>query len=55
MVLWRRSLLVASVVLLRWRLAVGDLSGRWVGAFGRGRDAATRWSPRRLLAGRAAR
>ncbi len=55
----RRTRLVAFLfppsVMLRWRLAIADLSGRWVGAFGRRRDAANRWSPRRLLAGRGAR
>ena len=55
----RRTRLVALLfppsVMLRWRLAIGDLSGRWVGAFGRRRDAANRWSPRRLLAGRGTR
>ncbi len=55
----RRTRLVALLfppsVMLRWRLAIADLSGRWVGALGRRREAATRWSPRRLLAGRGAR
>ena len=49
------ALLFPPSVMLRWRLSLADASGRWVGAFGRGRDAANRWSPRRLLAGRAAR
>jgi transglutaminase-like putative cysteine protease len=49
------ALLFPPSVMLRWRLSLADASGRWVGAFGRGRDAANRWSPRRLLAGRGAR
>jgi hypothetical protein len=55
----RRTRLVAFLfppsVMLQWRLSLADASGRWVGAFGRRRDAANRWSPRRLLAGRGAR
>jgi transglutaminase-like putative cysteine protease len=55
----RRTRLQAFVfppsVLLRWRLSIADRSGQWVGAFGRRRDAASRWSPRRLLANRGTR
>jgi transglutaminase-like putative cysteine protease len=55
----RKVRLMAAVlppsVLLRWRLAIMDGSGRLVAAFGRGRDALLRWSPRRLIAGRAGR
>ncbi|SCL23556.1 transglutaminase TgpA family protein [Micromonospora inyonensis] len=55
----RRTRLVAAVlppsVLLRWRTAVTDTSSRLVTATGRARTRLLRWSPRRLLAGRAAR
>jgi transglutaminase-like putative cysteine protease len=55
----RRTRLVAAVlppsVLLRWRLAVADTSGRLVALTGRARFQLLRWNPRRLLADRAAR
>ncbi|GGK70434.1 transglutaminase TgpA family protein [Mangrovihabitans endophyticus] len=50
----RRDRLVAALmppsVMLRWRLGAADASARWIGTFGRARDAMSRWSPRRLLA-----
>lgn len=53
----RRTRLLAAVlppsVLLRWRLAIMDGSGRFVTANGRLREGLLRWSPRRLLANRA--
>ncbi|MFK3982106.1 DUF3488 and DUF4129 domain-containing transglutaminase family protein [Micromonospora sp. NPDC050397] len=55
----RRTRLVAAVlppsVLLHWRVAVMDASERFVAAVGQFRDGLLRWSPRRLLANRAAR
>jgi transglutaminase-like putative cysteine protease len=50
-----RAVLFPPSVVLRWRLSIADRSERWVGAFGQRRDAANRWSPRRLLAGRGTR
>jgi transglutaminase-like putative cysteine protease len=50
-----RAVLFPPSVLLRWRLFIADLSESWVGAFGRRRDAASRWNPRRLLANRGGR
>ncbi|MFC4019520.1 DUF3488 and DUF4129 domain-containing transglutaminase family protein [Micromonospora sp. GCM10011542] len=55
----RRTRLLAAIlppsVLLRWRLAVADASGRLVALTGRARFQLLRWNPRRLLADRAAR
>ncbi|WP_326556763.1 transglutaminase TgpA family protein [Micromonospora sp. NBC_01796] len=55
----RRTRLLAAVlppsVLLRWRLAIMDGSGRFVTANSQLREGMLRWSPRRLLANRAAR
>ncbi|MEV7231729.1 DUF3488 and transglutaminase-like domain-containing protein [Polymorphospora sp. NPDC051019] len=55
----RRTRLLAATlppsVLLRWRGAIMDASGRLVATTGRWRDAVTRWSPRRLLAARTSR
>ncbi|WP_410810976.1 transglutaminaseTgpA domain-containing protein [Micromonospora sp. 067-2] len=55
----RRTRLLAAVlppsVLLRWRIALADTSGRLVGLAGRARYRLLRWNPRRLLADRAAR
>ncbi|MET7749964.1 DUF3488 and transglutaminase-like domain-containing protein [Micromonospora sp. NPDC005367] len=55
----RRTRLLAAVlppsVLLRWRLAVADISGRMVAVTGQARHRLLRWNPRRLLAGRTAR
>ncbi|MFF5172073.1 DUF3488 and DUF4129 domain-containing transglutaminase family protein [Micromonospora sp. NPDC000089] len=55
----RRTRFLATVlppsVLLRWRLAFGDSSSRWVATGGRARYRAERLSPRRLLANRLAR
>ncbi|RKN18835.1 transglutaminase domain-containing protein [Micromonospora musae] len=55
----RRTRLLAAVlppsVLQRWRLAVADTSGRMVAMTGQARHRLLRWSPRRLLADRAAR
>ncbi|MGX6604277.1 transglutaminase family protein [Micromonosporaceae bacterium Da 78-11] len=49
----RRTRLLAVVlppsILLRWRLALGDLSARTVGSAGRAREVLMRFSPRRLL------
>jgi transglutaminase-like putative cysteine protease len=53
----RRTRLIAVLmppsVMLRWRLAMGDSSARWVGFLGRLREATARFSPRRLLTSRA--
>ncbi|MFI6235985.1 DUF3488 and DUF4129 domain-containing transglutaminase family protein [Micromonospora sp. NPDC050784] len=55
----RRTRLLAAVlppsVLLRWRTALADRSGRMVALNGRARYRLLRWNPRRLLADRAAR
>ncbi|RKN50799.1 transglutaminaseTgpA domain-containing protein [Micromonospora endolithica] len=55
----RRTRLVAAVlppsVLLRWKTAAADTSSRLVTGYGHTRHRLTRWSPRRLLAGRLAR
>ncbi|MGC4861278.1 transglutaminaseTgpA domain-containing protein [Micromonospora sp. DT68] len=55
----RRTRLLAAVlppsVLLRWRVGMADTSGRLVALTGRARYRLLRWSPRRLLADRAAR
>ncbi|MFE9193700.1 DUF3488 and DUF4129 domain-containing transglutaminase family protein [Micromonospora sp. NPDC007208] len=55
----RRTRLLAAVlppsVLLRWRTALADRSGRMVALTGRARYRLLRWNPRRLLADRAAR
>ncbi|MET8351331.1 MULTISPECIES: DUF3488 and transglutaminase-like domain-containing protein [unclassified Micromonospora] len=55
----RRTRLLATVlppsVLLRWRTALADNSGRMVALTGRARYRLLRWNPRRLLADRAAR
>ncbi|MBQ0903257.1 DUF3488 and transglutaminase-like domain-containing protein [Micromonospora sp. U21] len=55
----RRTRLLAAVlppsVLLRWRTALADTSGRMVALTGRARYRLLRWNPRRLLADRAAR
>ncbi|MEU8423664.1 DUF3488 and transglutaminase-like domain-containing protein [Micromonospora sp. NPDC048835] len=55
----RRTRLVAAVlppsVLLRWRTALADTSGRMMGLTARARYRLLRLSPRRLLADRAAR
>jgi transglutaminase-like putative cysteine protease len=52
----RRTRLVAAVfppsVLLRWRLAMAEASTRTMGTASRLRDAASRFSPRRLIASR---
>jgi transglutaminase-like putative cysteine protease len=50
-----RALVFPPSVMLRWRLAIADRSEAWVSAFGRRRDAAGRWNPRRMLAGRTSR
>jgi transglutaminase-like putative cysteine protease len=47
-----RALVFPPSVMLRWRLAIADTSEEWVGAFGRRREAASRWNPRRMLANR---
>jgi transglutaminase-like putative cysteine protease len=47
------AVLMPPSVVLRWRLALADMSANWVGFLGRFREASSRWSPRRLLAGRA--
>jgi transglutaminase-like putative cysteine protease len=47
------AVLMPPSVVLRWRLALGDMSANWVGFLGRFREASSRWSPRRLLANRA--
>jgi transglutaminase-like putative cysteine protease len=47
------AVLMPPSVLLRWRLALGDASARWVEFFSRMRDLVVRFSPRRLLANRA--
>ncbi|GAB1690426.1 DUF3488 and DUF4129 domain-containing transglutaminase family protein [Krasilnikovia sp. M28-CT-15] len=47
------AVLLPPSVLLRWRLGMADRSTRWIGALGRGRDVMARFSPRRLLPGRA--
>jgi transglutaminase-like putative cysteine protease len=53
----RRTRLVAVLmppsVVLRWRLAMGEASARWVDFLGRSREVTARWSPRRLLTSRA--
>ncbi|MFI7597722.1 DUF3488 and DUF4129 domain-containing transglutaminase family protein [Actinoplanes sp. NPDC049681] len=53
----RRTRLTAVLfppsVLLRWRMRLADTSGRWMATLSRGRDVMVRFSPRRLLAGRA--
>ncbi|GAA3340459.1 DUF3488 and transglutaminase-like domain-containing protein [Amorphoplanes nipponensis] len=53
----RRTRLTAIVlppsVMLRWRMGAGDVSARWMSGLSRGRDLLVRFSPRRLLAGRA--
>ncbi|MDT5030065.1 MAG: hypothetical protein QOC94_236 [Actinoplanes sp.] len=53
----RRTRIVAVLlppsVMLRWRLAIADTSGRWVGGLGRAREWSSRFSPRRLLTSRA--
>ncbi|WP_433310934.1 transglutaminase TgpA family protein [Micromonospora sp. CA-269861] len=55
----RRTRLLAAVlppsVLLRWRTALADSSGRMAALTGQARYRLLRWNPRRLLAGRAAR
>ncbi|MFF5178401.1 transglutaminaseTgpA domain-containing protein [Micromonospora sp. NPDC000316] len=55
----RRTRLLAAVlppsVLLRWRIGLADTSGRLVALTGRVRYRLLRWSPRRILASRAAR
>ncbi|WP_306212727.1 transglutaminase TgpA family protein [Actinoplanes sp. RD1] len=50
-----RAVLLPPSVMLRWRLALGDTSSRWMAALSRMRDSAIRFSPRRLLANRSAR
>jgi transglutaminase-like putative cysteine protease len=47
------AVLMPPSVMLRWRLALADASANWVGAFGRAREWTARFSPRRLLTGRA--
>jgi transglutaminase-like putative cysteine protease len=47
------AVLMPPSVVLRWRLAMADMSANWVGVLGRFREASSRWSPRRLLANRA--
>jgi transglutaminase-like putative cysteine protease len=47
------AVLMPPSVVLRWRLALADLSANWVGFVGRLREASSRWSPRRLLTNRA--
>ncbi|MEU7902381.1 DUF3488 and transglutaminase-like domain-containing protein [Actinoplanes sp. NPDC049118] len=47
------ALLLPPSVMLRWRMGLGDMSARGVSLFSRGRDLLVRFSPRRLLAGRA--
>ncbi len=53
----RRTRLTAALlppsVMLRWRRGMADMSSKWIEFFSRGRDALVRFSPRRLLAGRA--
>jgi hypothetical protein len=44
------AVLLPPSVMLRWRLALGDTSARWVGVMGRVRESSARFSPRRLLA-----
>ncbi|MEU1589443.1 DUF3488 and transglutaminase-like domain-containing protein [Micromonospora sp. NPDC005710] len=55
----RRTRLLAAVlppsVLLRWRTAMADSSGRMAARTGQARYRLLRWNPRRLLADRAAR
>ena len=55
----RRTRFFATVlppsVLLHWRLAIMDGSGRFVTVSANLREGLLRWSPRRLLASRAAR
>jgi hypothetical protein len=52
----RRTRLVAALmppsVLLRWRIAIGDMSARVMSFSSRVRDVAVRFSPRRLLPNR---
>jgi transglutaminase-like putative cysteine protease len=43
------AVLMPPSVMLRWRLGLGDLSARTVGAMGRFRESSARFSPRRLL------
>ena len=47
------AVLLPPSVMLRWRLAIGDASANWVLWFGRLRERTARFSPRRLLPGRA--
>jgi hypothetical protein len=46
------AFLLPPSVMLRWRLGMADLSGRWVGSLSRRREAASRFNPRRMLANR---
>ncbi|MFI5492029.1 DUF3488 and DUF4129 domain-containing transglutaminase family protein [Actinoplanes sp. NPDC051859] len=46
------AVLLPPSVMLRWRMGLADLSGRWMTSFSRGRDILVRFSPRRLLANR---
>jgi hypothetical protein len=47
------AVLMPPSVMLRWRLALADASANWVEALGRAREWTARFSPRRLLTGRA--
>ncbi|WP_067510339.1 DUF3488 and transglutaminase-like domain-containing protein [Actinoplanes sp. TFC3] len=47
------ALLLPPSVMLRWRLALGETSTRWMSTMSRVRDSLVRFSPRRLLANRA--
>lgn len=47
------AVLLPPSVVLRWRLRLAEASARTVESFSRGRDLFVRFSPRRLLAGRA--
>ncbi|OJF09940.1 transglutaminase TgpA family protein [Couchioplanes caeruleus] len=48
-----RAVLLPPSVILRWRMGLAEQSTRWLSSFSRARDVLVRFSPRRLLAGRA--
>ncbi|GGQ52079.1 transglutaminase TgpA family protein [Couchioplanes azureus] len=48
-----RAVLLPPSVMLRWRMGLAEQSTRWLSSFSRMRDLLVRFSPRRLLAGRA--